>query len=490
MVPELKNDSNNFELRIETLEHWEILESLESNQFNSQFAKGELKLEVVEDNGSDLKIRSHEFTTDIVTGEVIWDTEKTVTVDRHSRKSIDWDSFFIFPLDTQKQDYKFGIFGDKPHHFSFEKSIAEHDFTIYEFSTTDTYDISGAYEKFPDEKILADQTTFYEVEPTTGQIVNYRTFWQDYSEINGERIIISNGNAETSEYSRDIQLDKVRHMISLYNIYDNVIPLFIIISMVILTLLVYISQSYVRKQSEVKQKEKEKFELIGHLSSNLAHDIRTPLSNMRTSVEMINHERGNDHFIKTLNDNVLKNIKKIDYQIEGILEFIKKPKVHLQNSSFMEILDSSIKSLKIPSKIRIEKPTNDIQFSCDPLKIEVLLTNLLLNAIQAINKDSGEIKIRCSENENLVKIEIENSGPNIPKEHLKKIFDPLFTTKQEGTGLGLLSCKNIVEVHKGKLYVKNNPVVFTIEIPKISIETKSNKISKEIQNQVGGIKND
>ncbi|MBM2852783.1 MAG: putative Histidine kinase, partial [Candidatus Nitrosotenuis sp.] len=63
-------------------------------------------------------------------------------------------------------------------------------------------------------------------------------------------------------------------------------------------------------------------------------------------------------------------------------------------------------------------------------------------------------------------IDVEDTGPGIPQELMHKIFDPLVTTKQTGTGLGLSSCKTIVEQHHGKITVTNNPTRFTIKLPK------------------------
>jgi signal transduction histidine kinase len=67
---------------------------------------------------------------------------------------------------------------------------------------------------------------------------------------------------------------------------------------------------------------------------------------------------------------------------------------------------------------------------------------------------------------NKIITEIEDNGSGIPDDVISKIFEPLFTTKQEGTGLGLSSCKSIIEQHNGTITVKNNPTVFTIELPK------------------------
>jgi two-component system sensor histidine kinase HydH len=78
----------------------------------------------------------------------------------------------------------------------------------------------------------------------------------------------------------------------------------------------------------------------------------------------------------------------------------------------------------------------------------------------------GEISIRFSEEKEFVIIAISDSGPGIPNDIFSKIFEPLVTTKQEGTGLGLVSSKNIIENHKGVIYAKNDPTTFIIKLPK------------------------
>ncbi len=71
-----------------------------------------------------------------------------------------------------------------------------------------------------------------------------------------------------------------------------------------------------------------------------------------------------------------------------------------------------------------------------------------------------------SEDQNFHIVSIEDTGHGIPEKNLKKIFEPLFTTKQKGTGLGLASCKNIIEQHGGTIIAENNPTTFTMKLPK------------------------
>ena len=90
---------------------------------------------------------------------------------------------------------------------------------------------------------------------------------------------------------------------------------------------------------------------------------------------------------------------------------------------------------------------------------------LRLNSIQAMY-EGGTIEIKIDEKDNMIILEFTDSGEGIPDGDLKKVFEPLFTTKQKGTGLGLASCKNIIEQHQGKISVKNDPTTFTIKLPK------------------------
>jgi two-component system sensor histidine kinase HydH len=103
--------------------------------------------------------------------------------------------------------------------------------------------------------------------------------------------------------------------------------------------------------------------------------------------------------------------------------------------------------------------------------MEVVLENLIMNAVQAIGRE-GTVDIRISEDVHSAIIEVQDSGSGIDENTLPRIFEPLFTTKQQGTGLGLATCKSIVEQHGGTINVRTKPTVFTIKIPKRAKQLK------------------
>jgi signal transduction histidine kinase len=100
----------------------------------------------------------------------------------------------------------------------------------------------------------------------------------------------------------------------------------------------------------------------------------------------------------------------------------------------------------------------------DESKMNVVLINLIYNAIQAV-EDTGEIDVSISKTNTEIIIKVTDSGPGITIKPIAKIFDPLITSKQKGTGLGLASVKNIITQHNGTISVSNNPTTFIIKIP-------------------------
>ena len=215
-----------------------------------------------------------------------------------------------------------------------------------------------------------------------------------------------------------------------------------------------------------KSIENEKLQVIGQLASNIAHDIRNPLGIIRSSITRIEkQEKGND-VINQETERIKRSVARMNHQIESVLNYVRTTPLNVSENSLNDLIKTGSNSLTIPKNIKMEIPKQDIVIHCDSDKVKVVIENLLLNAIQSIDTKEGKIIIKTKEDERQITISFENSGPNIPEESLSKIFKPLFTSKLKGTGLGLSSCYNIISQHSGTISVTNNPVTFTIKIPK------------------------
>ena len=214
--------------------------------------------------------------------------------------------------------------------------------------------------------------------------------------------------------------------------------------------------------------KKDKLAIIGHLSSNIAHDIRNPLGAIKSSSVIIEKENNSqNNIISREIERIQLSTKRISHQVEEVLNYVRTTPLNLKKKSLTQTINEAVGSITIPENISLTLPKNDdTELFFDKDKLLIVFVNLILNAIQAIGENSGKIKINFVESNSNVTINFENSGPAIPEHIVSKIFEPLFTTRLKGTGLGLSSCRNIVNQHKGNLTVTQMPVTFSVSIPK------------------------
>jgi len=229
-----------------------------------------------------------------------------------------------------------------------------------------------------------------------------------------------------------------------------------------------------RNQLQIEVKEKtqkllkaERLSAIGELAARVAHDLRNPLSVIKASVELmkLGDQKGSSKFIEKQMGLIDRGISRMTHQIEDVLDFVRPIPLVLTKNSILNTIRSSAEKTNLSEKFTLVLPENDFEFYFDKEKIDVVFDNLLTNAMQAMIH-GGKIVIKISKSDDYVLIHLQDSGPGIPKEILPKIFEPLITTKQTGTGLGLASAKSIIEQHLGTISVKNNPTTFTIKLPK------------------------
>jgi len=199
----------------------------------------------------------------------------------------------------------------------------------------------------------------------------------------------------------------------------------------------------------------EKLTAIGELSARIAHDMRNPLSIIKNTAEMIKTGHKNmDSNDKELWNQHERAIYRISHQVDDVLDYVKDRPITKKPAKISVILHDTLERIEIPDKIKINLPKTDATIPCDSERLEVVFVNLIMNAIQAIGNKKGEVYINIGDEPcDIVLISIKDSGPGIPKKLISKIFDPLFTTRQIGTGLGLPSCKNIIEKHGGSIDV-------------------------------------
>ena len=203
------------------------------------------------------------------------------------------------------------------------------------------------------------------------------------------------------------------------------------------------------------------------MSSKMAHDLQNPLSVLHAHVELMKLKQKKEED-ETMTHSLIKMenaISNITEQINDVMNFIRKPEMKFSTCDLKILLTKTVEDMQFPEDVELELSVNSCIVKCDIIKIKGTVTNILQNSIQAM-KCKGKIHLIVTDLDNCVEINIVDSGPGISEENIEKIFEPMFTTKSLGNGLGLASCKELVEKHGGTISVKNNPTTFTIMLPK------------------------
>ena len=241
-----------------------------------------------------------------------------------------------------------------------------------------------------------------------------------------------------------------------------------------LSVLQYQDRSHVRKL-EAQLLQNEKMAALGLFASGIAHDINNPLSGVLAFAQLALQgvEKGTQAYedIKEIETSALR-CKKI---VQNLLSFSRPISKSDSNSvNLCELVQKLLPNLEVQFKdinytLKIElHPMPRVMVG--ESKFEQAFTNILTNAFQSIS-DGGEITIRNGEEEEMVYIDVNDTGEGIPRDNLKRIFDPYFTTKADkgGTGLGLPTTYNIVQEYGGRIKVKSRPGIgtsFRVFVPK------------------------
>jgi PAS domain S-box-containing protein len=239
-----------------------------------------------------------------------------------------------------------------------------------------------------------------------------------------------------------------------------------------------------RKQMERDMLRIERFAAMGHIVAALAHEIKNPLQAIESNLEVaLKYPLEPDEREESLRTCLreVENLVNITQRVLGLTRTEREP---YQPTSVAQVVQDTLALLDEPLRKAVIQVTTD--FSPDlplllgsPQQIGQVLINLVINAVEAMPQ-GGVLHIAASlepafeAGKQRLSLTLSNDGPPIPPEHIEKIFDPLFTTKSGGTGLGLFVAHNIIQQHGGALAVENldggQGVAFTVTLPVATIE--------------------
>lgn len=225
-------------------------------------------------------------------------------------------------------------------------------------------------------------------------------------------------------------------------------------------------------EAQVELEKAKRLSDIGTLAATVAHELRNPLAAIGVTAHNIKRKANNpdiDNHIRTID----KKVAESDQIINNLLFYSRLKPPHYESINIFDIIEECVETAEQQKKeatvIKNLDSIKGIMIEVDPLQIKEVFDNILNNAFDAIPAEKGQIKITAENEDEFIKVTIEDSGPGIVKDILDKIFEPFFTTKAKGTGLGLSVCRQIIDMHEGEIGVKSElgqGTSFTVRLPK------------------------
>ena len=214
----------------------------------------------------------------------------------------------------------------------------------------------------------------------------------------------------------------------------------------------------------------EKFATIGRLASSVAHELRNPLAAIKNISYFLSKmgSSQNDSKSKQMVSMLSAEVLRANKIITDLLDYSRTKRLNKLSVDIVSFINKVIPSVPLPKNISLTKELEKFDVVMDPDKITQVLINLITNARDAMPPEGGEISISAKKKGKSCQLIIKDNACGMSEETLSHLFEPLFTTKFKGIGLGLPIVKEIIDAHNGKITVtsiKNVGTTFTIELP-------------------------
>lgn len=213
----------------------------------------------------------------------------------------------------------------------------------------------------------------------------------------------------------------------------------------------------------------EKFSATGHVARTIAHEVRNPLTNISLAAEQLQEMAMQNNESSMLLDMISRNAVRINQLVSDLLNATKFVQLDMQKTNVNQLLDETLEMARDRielNHIKVERNySKDIcTVAADAEKLRFALLNIIVNGIEAMEKNKGILQLTTKKEGSKCVIEIRDNGSGMDEDTIQKVFDPYFTGKTNGTGLGLTNTQNIIMSHKGSMKVSSRPLQGTVFI--------------------------
>ena len=228
------------------------------------------------------------------------------------------------------------------------------------------------------------------------------------------------------------------------------------------------------RDNEAYMIQSEKLASLGQLASGMAHEIHNPLTIISGEAQLfLERFKGQDPKVDEVLMSIVEECRRAADITRRILRFAKPAPSDLGSVNLKTTIDESLALAGYQVKMdrfecAVEVPEELPKVRGNQNQLQEVLLNLIINACQAMGDKGGKLKLSASAQDSEVVVKVEDSGPGIPAGALRKVFDPFYTTKATGTGLGLFVCQRIIKAHNGVIELESEVgkgTCFTIHLP-------------------------
>lgn len=215
----------------------------------------------------------------------------------------------------------------------------------------------------------------------------------------------------------------------------------------------------IRDLHQIQMEHADRLATTGEMAAGIAHEIKNPITGVLGALHVFDGEMEESDERKEIIAEMIAQLERVNYAINDLLSYARPVNPEFTETDIAEIVRRTIGLLSPQSKqlnadIRTNLTENKILINADKKQIQQILWNITLNALQALD-GKGVVNVLVEEDDVRVKIQVKDTGRGIPDEHLNCIFQPFFTTKHKGTGLGMTITKRIIEQHGGTISIES-----------------------------------
>ncbi|HWE30580.1 MAG TPA: ATP-binding protein, partial [Polyangia bacterium] len=215
-----------------------------------------------------------------------------------------------------------------------------------------------------------------------------------------------------------------------------------------------------RKRLQARLLHTERLSALGEMAARIAHEVRNPLVSIGAAAQVVAEELTADSPVLGEVQAIAREVKRLDNIVTDFLNFARPRRAELRTVDLAAVVDETVALARAKAKdvvLRVNEIERPLKLRCDPDAIKQVLLNVLLNAVEAAPKSTPQSTIDCDAQTlgRHVVLSVADRGPGVAVEVRRRVFDPFFSTKTRGTGLGLAVSKQIVDEHHGRIRLFN-----------------------------------